>query len=181
CTHIILPVSRVFPAAAAAAAVRVVALGPLCLRQGHVQNDCPKWVELQEYKAEVEELLSKYNALAVKHGVDPIRRNDPAPAPAATVPAPAPAPTPAADPARPRFVAVPAPDFKSDLRFQLSAIGALQESVESYLVSLFEDTNLCAIHAKRVTIQSKDIQLARRLRGERNQANGFGRITNFLL
>merc|ERR1712169_6738 len=58
--------------------------------------------------------------------------------------------------------------FKSDLRFQSSAIGALQESVESYLVSLFEDTNLCAIHAKRVTIQSKDIQLARRLRGERN-------------
>ncbi|OBT50453.1 histone H3, partial [Pseudogymnoascus sp. 24MN13] len=46
-----------------------------------------------------------------------------------------------------------------------SAIGALQESVEAYLVSLFEDTNLCAIHAKRVTIQSKDIQLARRLRG----------------
>lgn len=47
-----------------------------------------------------------------------------------------------------------AQDFKSDLRFQSSAIGALQESVESYLVSLFEDTNLCAIHAKRVTIQS---------------------------
>merc|ERR1712157_478336 len=59
-------------------------------------------------------------------------------------------------------------DFKSDLRFQSSAIGALQESVEAYLVSLFEDTNLCAIHAKRVTIQSKDIQLARRLRGERS-------------
>ena len=46
-----------------------------------------------------------------------------------------------------------AQDFKSDLRFQSSAIGALQESVESYLVSLFEDTNLCAIHAKRVTIR----------------------------
>ena len=53
------------------------------------------------------------------------------------------------------------------IRFQSSALGALQESVEAYLVSLFEDTNLCAIHAKRVTIQSKDIQLARRLRGER--------------
>lgn len=50
-----------------------------------------------------------------------------------------------------------AQDFKSDLRFQSSAIGALQESVESYLVSLFEDTNLCAIHAKRVTIQSVSI------------------------
>ncbi|KAB8294150.1 hypothetical protein EYC80_009593 [Monilinia laxa] len=66
-----------------------------------------------------------------------------------------------------RLVREIAQDFKSDLRFQSSAIGALQESVEAYLVSLFEDTNLCAIHAKRVTIQSKDIQLARRLRGER--------------
>ena len=45
--------------------------------------------------------------------------------------------------------------------------GALQESVEAYLVSLFEDTNLAAIHAKRVTIQKKDIKLARRLRGEK--------------
>ncbi|KHC28482.1 histone, partial [Candida albicans P76067] len=40
--------------------------------------------------------------------------------------------------------------------------------VEAYLVGLFEDTNLCAIHAKRVTIQKKDMQLARRLRGERS-------------
>ena len=38
----------------------------------------------------------------------------------------------------------------------------------SYLVGLFEDTNLCAIHAKRVTIMPKDIQLARRIRGERS-------------
>ena len=51
------------------------------------------------------------------------------------------------------------------LRFQSSAIGALQESVEAYLISLFEDTNQCAIHAKRVTIQIKDMQLAGRLRG----------------
>ena len=58
-----------------------------------------------------------------------------------------------------RLVREIAQDFKSDLRFQSSASGALQESVEAYLVSLFEDTNLCAIHAKRVTIQSKDIQL----------------------
>jgi histone H3 len=42
---------------------------------------------------------------------------------------------------------------KNPLRFQTSAIGALQESVEAYLVSLFEDTNLCAIHGKRVTIR----------------------------
>ena len=52
-------------------------------------------------------------------------------------------------------------------RFQSSAIGALQEASESYLVGLFEDTNLCAIHAKRVTIMPKDMQLARRIRGER--------------
>ena len=59
-------------------------------------------------------------------------------------------------------------DFKSDLRFQSSAIMALQEASEAYLVGLFEDTNLCAIHAKRVTIMPEDMQLARRIRGERN-------------
>uniref|UniRef100_A0A8D0NXY2 Core Histone H2A/H2B/H3 domain-containing protein n=1 Tax=Sus scrofa TaxID=9823 RepID=A0A8D0NXY2_PIG len=60
-----------------------------------------------------------------------------------------------------------AQDFKTDLRFQSSAVMALQEASEAYLVGLFEDTNLCAIHAKRVTIMPKDIQLARRIRGER--------------
>ncbi|EMS58304.1 Histone H3 type 1 [Triticum urartu] len=60
-----------------------------------------------------------------------------------------------------------AQDFKPALRFQSSAVSALQEAAESYLVGLFEDTNLCAIHAKRVTIMPKDIQLARRIRGER--------------
>lgn len=54
-----------------------------------------------------------------------------------------------------------------DLRFQSSAIAALQEAAEAYLVGLFEDTNLCAIHAKRVTIMPKDMHLARRIRGER--------------
>nr|GEW11901.1 histone H3.2 [Tanacetum cinerariifolium] len=58
-------------------------------------------------------------------------------------------------------------DFKTDLRFQSSAVAALQEASEAYLVGLFEDTNLCAIHAKRVTIMPKDMQLARRIRGER--------------
>ena len=57
--------------------------------------------------------------------------------------------------------------FQTDLRFQSSAVMALQEAAEAYLVSLFEDTNLAAIHAKRVTIQPKDLALARRLRGER--------------
>jgi histone H3 len=60
-----------------------------------------------------------------------------------------------------------AQDFKTDLRFQSHAVLALQEASEAYLVGLFEDTNLCAIHAKRVTIIPKDIQLARRIRGER--------------
>lgn len=54
-----------------------------------------------------------------------------------------------------------------DLRFQSTAILALQEAAEAYLVGLFEDTNLCALHAKRVTITPKDMQLARRIRGER--------------
>ena len=57
-------------------------------------------------------------------------------------------------------------EFKSDLRFQSQAVLALQEAAEAYLVGLFEDTNLCAIHAKRVTIMPKDMQLARRIRGE---------------
>ena len=53
------------------------------------------------------------------------------------------------------------------LRFQSGAILALQESAEAYLVGLLEDTNLCAIHAKRVTTMPKDMQFARRIRGER--------------
>ena len=56
---------------------------------------------------------------------------------------------------------------KGDLRFQSSALGASQEASEAYLVGLFEDSNLCAIHAKRVTIMPKDIQLTRRIRRER--------------
>ncbi|KAF2158122.1 histone-fold-containing protein [Myriangium duriaei CBS 260.36] len=50
-------------------------------------------------------------------------------------------------------------------RWQSQAIQALQEAAEAFLVHLFEDTNLCALHAKRVTIMQKDIQLARRIRG----------------
>jgi len=66
-----------------------------------------------------------------------------------------------------RLVREIAQEFKTDLRFQSSAVLALQEASESYLVGLLEDTNLCAIHAKRVTIMPKDIQLARRIRGDR--------------
>ena len=53
----------------------------------------------------------------------------------------------------------------SGLKWQAQALLAMQEAAEDYLVHLFEDTNLCAIHAKRVTILPKDIQLARRIRG----------------
>ena len=58
-----------------------------------------------------------------------------------------------------------AQDFKTDLRFQSSAVMALQEASEAYLVGLFEDTNLCAIHAKRVTVKNKDIKLVSKLNG----------------
>jgi histone H3 len=67
-----------------------------------------------------------------------------------------------------RLVREVAQDFKSDLRFQSSAVMALQEASEAFLIGLFEDTNLCAIHARRVTIMPKDMQLARRIRGERS-------------
>ncbi len=66
-----------------------------------------------------------------------------------------------------RLVREIATEFKQEIRFQSQAVLALQEAAEAYLVSLFEDTNLCAIHAKRVTIMSKDLQLAKRIRGDR--------------
>ena len=58
---------------------------------------------------------------------------------------------------------------KSNLCWQSSALLAQQEASEAYLVGLMEDTNLCAIHAKRVTIMPKDMQLTRRIRGENIQ------------
>jgi histone H3 len=66
-----------------------------------------------------------------------------------------------------RLVREIAQGVKTDLRFQSTAILALQTATEAYLVSLFEDTNLCAIHARRVTIMKRDMALARRIRGER--------------
>jgi histone H3 len=65
-----------------------------------------------------------------------------------------------------RLVREIAQDVNNDLRFQSTAILALQEAAEAYLVDLFEDTNLIALHGKRVTIMPKDLQLARRIRGE---------------
>ena len=66
-----------------------------------------------------------------------------------------------------RFVRELMQDIKTDVRFKASSILALQEASESYLINLFTDANLCAIHSKRVTVMPKDLQLARRLRGER--------------
>ncbi|XP_041786506.1 histone H3.3-like, partial [Anopheles merus] len=66
-----------------------------------------------------------------------------------------------------RLVREIAQDFKTDLRFQSSAVMALQEASEAYLVGLFEDTNLCAIHAKRGHHHAQGHPLARRIRGER--------------
>merc|ERR1712183_86782 len=57
--------------------------------------------------------------------------------------------------------------YKTDIRYRSSAIEALQHACEAFMTSLFEDTNLCAIHAKRVTIMVKDIALARRIRGDK--------------
>mmetsp|Transcript_28495 Transcript_28495/g.66893 ORF Transcript_28495/g.66893 Transcript_28495/m.66893 type:complete len:133 (+) Transcript_28495:2018-2416(+) len=59
-------------------------------------------------------------------------------------------------------------DMKEDWRVSKDAMLALQEAAEAHLIELFEDTNLLAIHAKRVTIKDKDMQLARRIRGDRD-------------
>ena len=66
-----------------------------------------------------------------------------------------------------RVVKELAHEHKDYLRFQSSAMLALQEAAEAYLVGLYEDTNLCAIHARRVTIMVRDMQLAKRIRGEK--------------
>ncbi|XP_037507346.1 uncharacterized protein LOC119383340 [Rhipicephalus sanguineus] len=66
-----------------------------------------------------------------------------------------------------RLVREVSQDLQLNLRFQNSALLALQEATEAYVVGLFEDSNLCAIHARRVTIMPKDVQLARRIRSER--------------
>ncbi len=66
-----------------------------------------------------------------------------------------------------RLVREVATKLKDGLRFQSSAVAAIQEATESYVVGLLADTNLCAIHTRRVTIMPRDLSLARRLRGER--------------
>jgi histone H3 len=66
-----------------------------------------------------------------------------------------------------RVVRAISTSFRPEFRWRPTALLALQEASEAYLVGMFEDTNLCAIHANRVTITPKDMQLARRIRGER--------------
>ena len=66
-----------------------------------------------------------------------------------------------------RLVRVVCQAIDPEIRFQAQALLAVQEAAEAYIVGLFEDTNLCAIHANRKTIMKKDMELARRVRGER--------------
>ena len=70
-----------------------------------------------------------------------------------------------------RLVREIAQDFKPDLRFQASALLALQEAAEAYLTGLFEDGMLAVVHAKRVTLQPWDLKLVRRIRGEFQHKN----------
>ena len=65
-----------------------------------------------------------------------------------------------------RFIRSIAEGIDGQLRFQSGALLALQEASESYITGMFEDANLCAIHASRVTLMKKDMDLARRIRGE---------------
>jgi len=66
------------------------------------------------------------------------------------------------------------------MRFQSTAILGLQEAAEAYLVGLLEDTNLCAIHAKRVTVMPKDVSLAKRIRADFVLQEGNSGQTNNL-
>ena len=66
-----------------------------------------------------------------------------------------------------RLVREIAQSEKQDIRMQETALEALQEAAETYLVRLLDDANLCALHARRITLMPRDIQLARRIRGER--------------
>ena len=65
-----------------------------------------------------------------------------------------------------REIATTGENKDKDLRFQSTAMLALQEASEAYMVGMFEDTNLAALHAKRVTIMPRDMLLSRRLHGE---------------
>ncbi|EHY64623.1 histone H3 [Nematocida ausubeli] len=63
-----------------------------------------------------------------------------------------------------RLVREVASEFKAEVRFQSSSILAIQESLENYLTGLFEDSNRCAIHAKRVTLMARDLHLVHKIK-----------------
>lgn len=63
-----------------------------------------------------------------------------------------------------RLVREVASEYKADVRFQSSSILAIQESLENYLTGLFEDSNRCAIHAKRVTLMARDLHLVNKIK-----------------
>ena len=67
-----------------------------------------------------------------------------------------------------RLVREIAKGCNNDLRFQSTALLGLQEAAEAFMTGIFEDSYLCTLHANRVTLMTKDLQLARRIRGERN-------------
>ena len=56
--------------------------------------------------------------------------------------------------------------YMPDARYSMGAIEAVHQCIEAYMVGLFEDTGLCAVHARRKTIMTRDMRLARRIRGE---------------
>lgn len=64
-----------------------------------------------------------------------------------------------------RQVALEVTDGSNELYWKSSALDALQEAAEAYIVGVLQDANLCAVHAKRVTLMPDDIWLALRLRG----------------
>lgn len=66
-----------------------------------------------------------------------------------------------------RIVRDIATQYRGDLRFQTNALEALQQASEAYIVGLMYHGQLCCIHAKRVTLMQRDIELAQRIRGER--------------
>ena len=71
---------------------------------------------------------------------------------------------------------------KDNARFAVTAIQALQEAAEYFIVGFFEDTNLCAIHSGRVTIMPKDLKLARRIRGREGLGDDWvDRAGSFLM
>ena len=63
-------------------------------------------------------------------------------------------------------------EMRADLWFQTTAVMALQEAAEAFLVGLLKQASLCTIHAKHITIMTKDIQLARQIRGDIKSSDG---------